>query len=83
MPPTDINVTFCKLEFLGPDGWEVGHHGVNLIHPERYPERLAANGKVGRVIIVDTGEIISGPLEPDPCSVCGNQHTGIEGSCIL
>lgn len=75
--------TFCRLEYLGPDGWTVGHEGVNLLYPERYPERLASNGKVGRVIIVDTGEVINSPLAPPPCGLCGDVHSGPEGMCLV
>lgn len=54
--------TFCRLELWSAkkQEWTVAHAGVNLLHPNRYPERLAANGKVGRVIVLDTGEIIYG-----------------------
>jgi hypothetical protein len=52
--------TFCKLEYLTTNGWVVGHAGVNLLHPQRYIERLAARGKVGRVTIVDTGVVLYG-----------------------
>lgn len=75
--------TFCRLEYLGPEGWNVGHKGLNLLYPEKYPQRLAANGKVGRVIIVDTGEIIDSPLAPPPCDMCGEEHSGLSGSCLI
>jgi hypothetical protein len=44
--------TLCRLEYLTPNGWTVGHHGVNLLHPERYVERLAERGKFGRVTVL-------------------------------
>lgn len=75
--------TFCRLEYLTPNGWEVGHHGINLLYPARYVERLIDKGKVGRVIIVDTGEVITAPSAPPACSICGDQHTGRDGSCLL
>lgn len=76
-PPTP---QFCRLEYLTSEGWSVGHHGVNLLYPHRYPERLAANGKVGRVVIVETGEIINSPLAT-ACTICDQEHT--DGACLL
>lgn len=76
--------TFVKLEYLTPKGWWGNTH-VNLLHPHKYPIRLAANGKVGRVTIIETGEVIHGPLEPPPCPHCDEQHLplDVEGSCLL
>lgn len=42
----------CRLEYLTPDGWKVGHAGINLLHPERYVERLAERGKFGRATVL-------------------------------
>lgn len=54
--------TFSKLEYWNPETrqWVVGHAGINLLYPRRYVERLAAKGKIGRVTIIDTGEVIYG-----------------------
>lgn len=38
----------CRLEYLTREGWVVGHASINLLYPDRYVERLEANGKVGR-----------------------------------
>jgi len=63
--------TLCRLEYLTRKGWVVGHAAMNLLHPERYPERLAANGKIGRVTVLDdtlqpTGTTYESPLHADP-----------------
>lgn len=50
--------THCRLECLEDGEWRVWHHRIALLHPRRYVERLGAKGKVGRVILLDTGEII-------------------------
>lgn len=60
---------FCRLEYLNQHGWWVGHSGINLLHPERYVERLAANGKVGRVVVIETGEIFEPDDIPDPSTL--------------
>lgn len=84
--------TFCRLETWDGGAWTLRHEGINLLYPRRYVERLAANGKVGRVIIVDSGEIIQ--LEDKPevyhassrqdCPVCGDVHYApFDGSCLL
>jgi hypothetical protein len=78
-------VYFCKLEYLTADGWVVGHHGVNLLYPERYVERLTARGKWARCTIVETGEVFESPNTPDPatiCVICGTiDHPS--GACLL
>jgi len=63
--------TLCRIEYLTRKGWVVGAASVNLLNPERYPERLAANGKIGRVTVLDevlqpTGETYESPLHTDP-----------------
>ena len=84
--------TFCRLEMWQKDGWYVVNAGINLLYPHRYPERLAANGKVGRVIIVDTGEIIQLEEKPEQyiarsrqvCDLCGETHKPpFDGSCLI
>lgn len=75
---TDIPVPiFCRLEYLTPSGWATGHAGVALLHPRRYVERLAGRGKIGRVTVLDTGEIIQ--LE---CEFCSKVHDR-PGTCLL
>jgi hypothetical protein len=67
--------TLCRLEYLTRKGWVTGHAMLNLLHPERYPERLAANGKVGRVTVLDeatlqpTSTTYESPLRPDPADI--------------
>lgn len=78
-------VYFCRLEYLTPDGWVIGHAGVNLLHPERYVERLTARGKFGRCTIIDTGQVFESPNLPDPSSICrycqSIEHQS--GECLL
>lgn len=52
----------CRLEFFNAKtgSWVVAHKGVPLLHPDRYVERLAERGKIGRVTILATGEVIQG-----------------------
>lgn len=50
--------TLCRIEYLTPDGWKVGHAGMNLLHPEGYVARLEANNKFGRATELD------GDLQP-------------------
>jgi hypothetical protein len=91
MKSVDGEVYFCRLEYWVPSKgeWDVGHVGVNLLHPRRYAERLAARGKVGRVIVVDTGEVIQplDPKEPEAemlCNICETIHAApYDGSCLL
>lgn len=54
----------CQLEYLSRKGW-VDNGKVNLLHPERYVERLTIAGKVGRVVVVSTGEIFQPDHIPD------------------
>lgn len=42
--------TLCRLEYLTPTGWVVGHAGVSLLDPARYVERLTERAKFGRAI---------------------------------
>jgi hypothetical protein len=78
-------VYFCKLEYLTAEGWVVGHHGVNLLHPERYVERLTARGKFARCTIKETGEVFETPNAPDPsemCTICSStEHPS--GCCLI
>jgi len=68
---SDIPVpTLCRLEYLTPHGWAVGHAAVNLLHPQRYVERLWARGKAGRATELDdrlqpTGQVWAAP-DVDP-----------------
>lgn len=80
----------CRLEYFDGEQWVVGHAGIALLHPERYVERLAANGKQGRVSILDDRlqpvQVITGPPVGDgtvdpvlarlrkPCPLCGDKH---------
>lgn len=66
--------TLVRLEYLTPGGWVVGHAGVNLLHPERYVERLAERKKFGRAIELDdmlqpTGQVWEPEELPDPATL--------------
>ena len=72
----------CRLEYERPDGtWALGHAGVALLHPEKYPERLAKKGKRGRVTVLDerlqpTDTVYLGPEVEHPkeiCRMCGGE----------
>jgi hypothetical protein len=69
--------TFCRLEYLTPAGWATGHAGIALLHPRRYVERLAKRGKIGRVTLLDTGEIIQ-----LACEFCSEVHDR-PGTCLI
>ena len=77
----------CRVEYLRPDGeWSTGHHGVNLVDPERYVASLARRGTVARVSVLDdrlrpTTEFTA-PLPP-PCDLCGRYLHKIESECLL
>ena len=84
----------CRLEYWNPEKgeWEIGHHGVSLLYPHRYPERLKANGKVGRVHILDADMNVVETIqleEPDEntplhCRWCTKTHpVPHDGSCLL
>lgn len=63
--------TLCRLEYLTRKGWVVGANVINLLNPERYVERLEANGKIGRCTVLDdvlqpTGQVWVAKVIPDP-----------------
>jgi hypothetical protein len=64
---------FCRVEYLAPGGWRVGHSGINLMDPEAYAKKLA---RPGRVIVVDTGQVFA-----TPCTHCGADH--VDGMCLV
>jgi hypothetical protein len=84
LPPT-----MCRLDYWSPaqGDWYTGHVHHALLYPARYVDRLAANGKVGRVLLLDTGEIIQ--KEPTPkalpvCPYCTDRHAAPhDGMCLL
>lgn len=79
---SDVPVpTFCRLEYWSPatQKWSVGHAGIALLHPRRYVERLAAKGKIGRVTLLDTGEVIQPATEL--CPFCGQPND--DGRCLI
>lgn len=91
---TASGVEFCKLEYWNPSTgeWEIGHAGVNLVHPDRYPDRLWKNGKLGRVTVYADGSItevdrIICPRQPKKqpsCDHCDLRHAEPhDGSCLL
>ena len=66
--------TLVRLEYLTPTGWAVGHRAMNLLHPARYVERLAARGKIGRATELDdqlqpTGTVWQPDELPDPAQL--------------
>lgn len=77
--------TFTRLEYWDPatGAWTLGHAGINLLHPDRYVQRLASNGKLGRATAVDTGEVW-GPTVTR-CAYCATDHpaTPQPGMCLL
>lgn len=75
--------TLCKLEEWTGRTWITRHAGIALLQPERYVQRLAVKGKVGRVTLLETGQIIS-PIPDEPCSYCDGSHPGpVSGMCLL
>lgn len=60
-----------RLEYLTPEGWEVGHHGIALLDPGAYVERLRKRKKYGRAIELDdrlqpNGQVWEPDNLPDP-----------------
>lgn len=56
-----------RIEYLTPEGWVHGHAAMNLLSPERYVERLEANGKFGRATEHGTGRVwVSENVPEDP-----------------
>lgn len=88
------DVFFCKLEYWDPStgDWTIGHRGVNLLHPRGYAERLAKNGKVGRVTVYaresayeveEVIQILDTPAVAS-CNFCDETHPGpYDGSCLI
>jgi hypothetical protein len=73
--------TLCRLEYwnLATGEWIVAHAGIALLQPRRYVERLVVKGKIGRVTVLETGEI-----HQLPCPFCGDDHAEpYDGSCLL
>lgn len=74
MPAVSIpKPTLCRLEYLTPQGW-VTSATVNLLHPERYVERLLEHRKFGRVTVLNarlqpTGKVYVPPELPDPAAL--------------
>lgn len=72
--------TFCRLEYwnTATSSWSVRHAGIALLHPQRYVERLAGRGRIGRVTLVDSGKVLQ-----QPCTTCHQQHDPPWGSCLI
>lgn len=76
----------CRLERLTDGKW-VHVTDCSLLYPDRYPQRLAAKGKVGRATVLDgnlrpTGEVYTATLAD--CSFCGGTHPApYDGTCLL
>lgn len=63
--------TLVRLEYLTRDGWVVGHKAMNLLHPERFVQRLLDRGKFGRATALDeelqpTGQVWQSDVDVDP-----------------
>lgn len=85
--PAVVHPKLVRLETLVDGSWVRGLD-VALLYPERYAERLAAKGKVGRAIELDdrlqpTGQVWGGGAVGN-CSVCEEIHEGpYDGRCLL
>jgi hypothetical protein len=51
---------FVRMEYWNAStaSWGVGHHGINLMDPALYVQKLGKNGTVARAIDLDTGETV-------------------------
>lgn len=74
-----------RLEYLTRNGWVVGHQDVPLLDPERYVERLTANGKFGRATDLSSGQVWVSPDVPTDPSILVSSGTHIpklpDGKC--
>jgi hypothetical protein len=66
--------TTCRLEYLTPRGWTVGHAGLALLDPQAYVDRLQAKAKFGRAVelsddLQPTGKVWETEGAPDDPSV--------------
>lgn len=74
--------TMVRLETLSPTGW-IDAGIVSLLHPEKYPERLRANGKFGRCTALDarlkpTGRVwVSDDVPADPSVLVATDTGGV------
>lgn len=74
--------TMVRLEYLSPAGW-VDAGTASLLYPERYPERLRANGKFGRCTALDgrlkpTGRVwVSDDVPADPTVLVATETGGV------
>ncbi len=59
-----VSPTFVRLEEWDGEAWQTRMEGVNLMYPEKYPERLAAHGKVARAVALLTGEVFAADDAP-------------------
>lgn len=60
-----------RIEYLTPNGWEVGHAGIALLDPQGYVDRLLERKKYGRAITLDgklqpRGKVYAPADLPDP-----------------
>lgn len=74
-----------RLEYRGLNGgeWWVGHRGVELKDAPAYVSMVNRPGASiweVRAIDLETGEIIG---DATPCAICGDAHSGPDGSCLL
>jgi hypothetical protein len=57
-----------------------------LLYPRRYLDRLEANGKIGRVTVLDTGVVLTTKADVGlpVCTYCGDTHPEPhEGWCLI
>jgi len=62
--------------------WVVQHAGINLLHPQRYAERYAANGKVVRAVDIESGKVYKAKTIAAVCEFCQSVECD-GGSCLL
>lgn len=85
------DTTECRLEWWDrrTNSWFLAHAGVPLLHPRRYCERLSVGGKVARVTLLESGEVIQLQPTPEPeevvsCDLCGDAHPlPHDGLCLV
>lgn len=76
---------FVRLEVWSDTkkDWVVQHAGINLLHPQKYAERYAKNGKVVRAVEVESGKVYQAKVIAQiECEFCQTVECD-GGSCLL